>query len=171
MLSPSKPVLYIDIDGVVADSVQWWLNLASVECWKPFPFEKHTSYSTMDCLGVNLAPYYMDYRGVQMVDGSKSALVRLNVYYDVRYVTVGFGEDWLRAQGLTGEVIRIKDRSLLRGYALIDDYEKNLEGFIGKKYLVKQPWNPNGWTWGEIEEDLLKDAYNGFANGVLWTPV
>lgn len=166
-----KPVIYIDIDGVVADSVRWWLNLASVEKWKTFLYEEHTSYRTQDCLGIDLAPYYMDYRGVCPVYGSMLALVRLQSYYDVRFVTVGFGEPWLRAQGLSGEVIHIKDRSLLRGYALIDDYDKNLENFIGKKYLVKQPWNPNGQTWKEIEEDLLNDAYNGFTNGVLVSPV
>ena len=162
-----KPVLFVDIDGTVADSMRWWLNLASVKNWKTYPFDGHTTYDTKKCLGIDLSEFYEDYRGVEYVDGARDALVRLGCYYDIRYVTVGHGEQWLRAQGVSGEVIRIKDRSLLRGYALIDDYNKNLEGFIGRKFLVKQPWNPSGWTWKDIEDDLMGDAYAGFSTVVV----
>ena len=166
-----KPVLFIDIDGTVADSVKWWLNLASVKNLKPYPFEKHTEYDTRDCLGIYLGEFFQDYRGVEMVEGSRDALVLVNLYYDIRFVTAGYGEDWLRAHGYTHEVIRIRDRSVLRGYALIDDYADNLTGFIGKKYLVKQPWNPNGLTWDEIGKDLVNDARNGFADAIQFAPV
>jgi 5'(3')-deoxyribonucleotidase len=170
-----KPKIFIDIDGTVADSIPWWLVLYNAEHHTTHSVYDMTTYDPKESLGISLEKYYEDYRGVTFMSGFWSAYVRLNCYYDLRFVTVGYGEEWLRMNGISGEVIRIKDRSVLNGYALIDDCEKNLFGFQGHKYLMKQPWNNNSAlttvTWAQIEEDLLKDAYNLFTPRVFVYPI
>lgn len=153
--------IFIDIDGTVADSIPWWMTLYNHDNWKSYTKYDLTSYDPIECIGIDISPYYMDYRGVSMVNGFASAFLYLKQYYNIVFVTAGFGTDWLRAQGIDNEVIQSKSRKYLKGYALIDDYDKNLLEFEGEKFLMEQPWSMKSEhyipvTWEEITEVLLE---------------
>ena len=46
------------------------------------------------------------------------------------------------------DYVEAADKSLVRADVMIDDYFKNLEGFQGKGYLFRQPWNAGvGWPY------------------------
>lgn len=160
-----KQTLFIDIDGTIADSFPWWLSLYNVKNHKSVQMSQITKYD-VSWLG-GISEFYDDYRGVQPVAGACSAVSILSVYYNVVFVTVGHGRHWLERYTYVTDnnFIQVKDRSLLRGFALIDDYDKNIESFNGLGFLVKQPWN-NGQSWEEIKEELLRYAKNDVADGV-----
>jgi 5'(3')-deoxyribonucleotidase len=163
-----KKTIFIDIDGTVADSIPWWLSLYNVEHFETWQKSDVTEYGKIPS---GLSQYYDDYRGVNSVDGANEAIERLSCYYRIVFVTVGQGEYWLKERYWDSEVIRIRDRSLLKGFAIIDDCDKNVESFDGLGFLVKQPWNPNGKTWKEITEELLSYANDDIADGVSVSPV
>lgn len=152
--------IFIDIDGTFADSVPWWITLFNHDHLTSYTKYDLTEYDPRRCMGIDLSPYYVDYRGVSVVKGALSATARLQEFYTIAFVTAGFGSDWLRAQGYRGEIIQCKNRSFLRGFALIDDYDKNLDAFEGEKFLIEQPWTMNSkystYTWERITEVLLE---------------
>lgn len=172
-----KPVLYVDVDGVLADSMAWWLTLYNIKNCTSFQKEQVTCWETQECLGTSLNEYFSDYRGVSEVPGAKNSVFRLSLKYEVILTTAGSGKDWAIAHGFNYPVFHVplKMKKHLRGFALIDDYEKNLDGFDGLQFLMDQPWNRNsgrvGMNWEQITEELLDYAKNGFTAGVQWTPV
>lgn len=170
----SKPVLYVDVDSTIADTMPWWLSLYNVDNCTSWQKSQIKTWE----LPMNLEKYFTDYRGVDWVVGAKKAITNLSIYYRIVFATAGYGREWLTYRRTVGEndFIQIKDKSLLRGFALIDDYDKNLLGFEGRKYLLAQPWNfasehYQSQRWEEIEEDLLKYALNGYSDGVSASPV
>lgn len=165
--------IFVDVDGVLANSVAWWLTLYNYEHMTNHQMVDFTTYDPRKCWGISLEDYYHDYRGVYLVPGASSGTARLSMYYRLVYVTIGYGKEWLQQYvHITNKnFIQVADRGLLRGYALIDDNQDNLDVFNGKTFLMKQPWNPNGQTWEEITEELLNDARSGFTDGVSVSPV
>lgn len=158
----SKPVLFIDIDGTLVDSIPWWLALYNYDHQTTFTKHDITQYDIEKAIGINLEPYYLDYRGARFVEGAYDAVVRLQTKYRIVYVTVGFGIEWVRQHGYIHKMdfAQIADRSLLRGYALIDDCPANLDVFQGERFLVRQPWNEgrglNDTTWKDIARHLME---------------
>lgn len=160
-----KPVIFVDIDGTVADSMFFWL-----ECYNK---DRGTRYAVSDIKEYHLSKtfedwetfedYYHNYRGVLPVDGSMEAIMQLREKYRIVFVTAGFGEEWLFSwfQPRAEDFMICRDRSLLRGYALVDDNPANLDVFIGQRFLISQPWNRGrglgDTTWKEITEYLLND--------------
>jgi 5'(3')-deoxyribonucleotidase len=84
----------------------------------------------------------------------------LSTKYRIVYATVGLGSAWLKLHSLPKpEIAVIGDKSLLRGFALIDDNPMNLDGFVGERFLLSQPWNCerglNDSTWSKITKYLM----------------
>jgi 5'(3')-deoxyribonucleotidase len=152
----------VDIDGVVADSVRRWVELHNQDHNTNYTIEDVTDYDFNQCAMPFKAmeQYYTRYDGVVPVKGSLESIDVLKTKYRIVFATSGYGADWLDFYILQPEIIQIKDKSLLRGYALIDDYPLNLDGFIGVRYLHRQPWNTNRGlndvTWKEITEHLME---------------
>lgn len=159
----SAPVVYIDIDGVVADSIPWWLALHNQRTGTRWTKEDIKKYEDARFL----EPYFTNYDYVLPVSGAFESIGKITSRYRVVFATSGSGEDWLR--GLLGsnstdfEYIRIKSKYLLKGFALIDDYEWMARRFteentgFGIGVVLKQPWN-NGTSWEKITEWLLNES-------------
>jgi 5'-nucleotidase len=70
--------------------------------------------------------------------------------------------DWLKQYGFITDqkdYIETRDKSLVRADILIDDYQGNLDVFVGRKILFGQPWNLSeefnpkylyAYTWREV---------------------
>ena len=155
-----KPVLFVDIDGVMADSITWWLELYNRDHGTTHKKEDVTGWDTRDCIKADLSPYFSNYEGVLPIDMAFYYVSVLSSKYRIVYATVGQGSRWLMLHSLPKpEIVQINDKSLLRGFALIDDRPLNLDGFIGERYLLSQPWNRgrnlNDATWEEITTHLM----------------
>lgn len=168
--------IFIDVDGCVADSISWWLQLYNRDHHTEYGLKDITAYN-VESLGIPLSVYYHDYRMVEPVKGALEAIDTLRNYYRVVFATAGYGKNWLtdHVAFSAEDFIEIKDKSLLRGYALIDDYDRNLHGFVGRRLMVKQPWNERsavyvGLTWKEITEALIHET-STIADGVCWAPI
>lgn len=167
-----KPVLFVDVDGTIVDSMQWWLTVYNYKNCTAFTKEQVTQWELEKCIGISLNEYFDDYKGAQEIKGAKTSLIRLQSYYDIVLTTAGSGKHWAEMHGFCYPVIHVplRMKRLLRGYALVDDYDKNLDGFVGKQFMIDQPWNRNsgrvGMNWEQITEELINDAKNSFTDGV-----
>lgn len=154
-----KPVLFVDIDGVMAESVVWWLQLFNIANGTNHKKEDVTSYDSRECIKADLSPYFDNYEGVLPVDGAWHWIRVLEIKYRIVFATVGQGSCWVLSYRPDSEIAVIKDKSLLRGYALIDDRPLNLDGFVGERFLLSQPWNTgrglNDTSWYEIAKYLM----------------
>ena len=161
-----KPVLFVDIDGVMADSHEWWIARYNTDNGTQWVKEDFTEWNTMKQHGVDLSSYFDDYSGVLPVQGAFTCVAKLSDCYRVVFATAGFGEEWLRSYVGDVEVIRVQDKSLLRGFALIDDRPANLDVFQGERFLLRQPWNTgrglNDSTWPVITYHLMEVAHEVF---------
>src|SRR5574339_319500 len=115
----AKPVLFVDLDGTVIDSIKWWVDLYNLDHNTDYTKDDIKTYALDK---INLQPYFYNYQGADWVPGAKQGIKKLSKYYDIVYVTVGFGKAWLmqRVEVTTDNFIHIKNRGLLRGYGLID---------------------------------------------------
>lgn len=156
----AKDVIFVDIDGVMADSHTWWLDLYNRDHGTNHRREDCTEWDIRMQLGVDLFPYFGNYDGVEPIQGSLTAVGWLKSKYRIVFATAGDGSNWLKKYYSNPEVIRIQDKSLLRGFALIDDNPMNLDGFVGQRFLISQPWNRgrglNETTWPEVAQYLMK---------------
>lgn len=154
-----KPVLFVDIDGVMADSVSYWLRLYNDDHGTNWTLKDITEWK-LDFLEHPISVYFNDYSNVQPVPDSLNCVGELMHFYRVVFATAGQGSNWLLGWIPDAEIIQVKDKSLLRGYALIDDYPLNLDVFIGERFLLSQPWNTNRGlndsTWNEIKKHLME---------------
>ena len=154
-----KPVLFVDIDGVMAESIVYWLTLFNAHHGTSHKKEDVTGWDTRECIKADLSPYFGRYEGVEPVEGAFFHVDVLQSKYRIVFATVGQGSTWLKTYRPKAEIAQIQDKSLLRGFALIDDRPSNLDTFIGMKFLLAQPWNTgrglNAATWKEITQYLM----------------
>lgn len=159
-----NPILYIDIDGVMADSIPWWLAL--------YNKQNHTRYTKEDIKKWGdadlLVPFFQNYDYVLPVPGAFEALGKLCQKFTVKFASSGYGIPWMEDQlsfeAENFEFIQIKSKWLLRGFALVDDNTETVLKFIDNNqgkynrggYVLKQPWN-RGLTWEQITEYLLDE--------------
>ena len=155
-----KPVLFVDIDGVMADALSWWLTLYNQDHGSNHKKSDVTSWDTRICLKADLSPYFSNYDMVEPIPYALASVGILSANYRIVYATMGQGSNWLKKYITNPEIITCKDKSLLRGFALIDDNPSNLDGFIGERFLMSQPHNRgrglNETTWPQITEYLMK---------------
>lgn len=160
-----KPVLFVDVDGTIADSMPHWVDLynhAHATNHKP---EDIKSWGGMNDVFEDMGAfdeYFKDYRGVLPVYGSLRAIEKLRTKFRVVFVTVGFGKQWLFNWFAPdkNDFMICADRSLLRGFALVDDAPHNLDVFVGQRFLMAQPWNINQnlneTNWDAITDYLME---------------
>jgi Uncharacterized protein conserved in bacteria len=157
-----KPVLYVDNDNVMADSMVWWIKLYNHENHSRYTVDDFTEWSLDRFPG--MGKHFTNYEGVQPVRGALKSIATLEKKYRIVFATAGFGSHWLKKRIPTAEIVHITDKSLLRGFAMIDDYPLNLDGFQGFRYLFSQPWNRNRGlnevTWEPIVEHLMSMEAN-----------
>lgn len=157
-----KPVLFVDIDGTVADSSAWWIALYNQEHNTRFDKYMIVDYDFKKFIPGGLEKYYTDYSHVYPIEGALTALYALRSFYRIVFATAGFGVDWIQRWFPVEkkDVVQVSDKSLLHGYGLVDDYPLNLDVFDGQKFLLRQPWNTgrdlNDVTWQEITNYLLE---------------
>lgn len=154
-----KPILFVDIDGVMADSIPWWLFLYNNHHQTAHRKEDVTTWDTRECIQADLSPYFSNYDLVEPVEDSIKSLMILTTKYRIVFATVGFGGAWLSRFVHDPEIVTLRDKSLLRGFALIDDHPSNLDVFIGERFLMDQPWNRgrglNESNWKDITRYLM----------------
>lgn len=154
-----KPVLFVDIDGVMANSQSWWLTLYNFEHGTSYTINQLTEWDTRKHLNVDFSPYFSNYDLVEPIEGSLAWVSYLSTIYRIVYATSGQGSIWLHRYISNPEIVVLQDKSLLRGFGLIDDRPDNLDVFQGERFLLRQPWNTNRGlndsTWDEIGSYLI----------------
>jgi 5'-nucleotidase len=166
----------IDVDGVLADLITNWLRWYNVEYNDHLIPEDITAWETdrfvkPEC-GKKIYTYLDDPKLYDEVLPHRDALKAINVLkslgHRVVYPTTsplassGRKFYWLEQYGFIQDkkdYIETSDKSLIRADALVDDYYKNLDGFVGIKILLAQPWNADkkdnknylhAYTWGDV---------------------
>jgi len=155
-------IIFCDMDGVVANIIDNWLtqynkewndNLTSscITGWDLKNFVKPECGSKIEDI-IHKENFFLDatvYPGSQeylkkIVDDGHDVffatsspiymypLIEKHLWIDKYFSFIG-----------SRKVVCLKNKWLLRGNVLIDDYEFNLENFNGHKILLRQPWNEN----------------------------
>src|SRR5687768_3112230 len=162
--SAMKPVLFVDVDGTVADSMSHWVACYNADRGTRFTVDDIKEYhlsQTFEDWEV-FEDYYRNYRGVLPVEGSLAAIEELRENFRIVFVTAGYGEEWVTSwfNVRREDFMTNCDRSLLRGFGLVDDNPANLDVFIGQRFLISQPWNRgrglNETTWTAIVQHLTE---------------
>lgn len=154
-----KPVIFVDIDDVMCDSWSWWVTLYNKEHGTSYVKDDFTEWKA-DFLEHPIEVYFHNYDKVEPIKGAFGHVGILQKKYRIVFATAGHGWEWMKFFMPNAEIIYIQDKSLLRGFALIDDKPLNLDGFIGLRYLYRQPWNTNRGlndaTWEDITKHLME---------------
>jgi 5'-nucleotidase len=150
-------IIACDVDGVLADIHTVWyarynkdyndtLKPRDVTEWEVDKFVKP------EC-GLKIYDYLKDptlYNEVLPYPGALDFINKLKKLGRVVYATSSpiesYGRKflWLKEHGFIksqSDYFEARDKSLVRAYILIDDYQENLRHFIGIKILFGQPWN------------------------------
>lgn len=158
-------IILVDIDGVVADTQQRWLNLYNAEyvdslCVEDIREWQVHRFTKPEC-GARIYDYLRMpdlYDEVLPVDGAVLGLSRIRqMGHTVRYVSAGFYNGkvkWLHdnaflvdyphgtdAWEATRDVVLTADKSMIRGDILVDDRYDNVAEFPGHGILFNRPWN------------------------------
>lgn len=172
-------IAFVDVDGVVADLISVWLsrynkdyndNLKSFDItdWgvdafvKPEAKQKIFSYIEDSSIYDDVHPIQFSYEGIETLRNYGFRVVFITTPSPNTY---GRKLEWLIHYAFldnkfSKDYIETRDKSLVYGDIMIDDYYKNLEGFSGKKLLFNQPWNYNNqqlkhYSWSTIIQDVL----------------
>lgn len=171
-----KKRLIVDMDGVLSDIYSQYLS---------YEFEDLKTRQDLNALNgipgeeafVNHSLYINSegfFLTANPIEGSRSALEKLNRSYDVFVVSsatqfpfsLGEKMKWLEQYFPFihwKQIVLCGSKELISGDIMIDDHFKNLDTFNGKTILFTQPHNANSPTkgharvhhWAEIEELLL----------------
>lgn len=167
-------IVYVDMDGVVADIIPYWLYRYNTD------FLDDLSYEDIRCWNLEtlVKPLcgehirdYLDEQGffakARVIAGAIDALREISFSHKVYFAThspetsrTAYYEKctWVdRYFPFIGgdRVISVKDKGLLLGDVLIDDKPENLIMFQGRRVLYDQPWNRSfleGVSWFEAYE-------------------
>lgn len=180
-MSPRKTIGF-DVDGVLADLHPAWyapynkdyndnLKTNDVRSWGVH------EYVRPDC-GKKIYEYLKNphlYDKVKPIKGAIETIATLKkkgfriVYATSTPIeTSGRKYYWLVQWGFVDcqkDYVELSDKSLFYADALVDDYEGNLENFVGRKILFSRPWNkaqennPN-YCHATSWKDVLKYCYD-----------
>lgn len=180
---PSKPILGVDIDNVLAQSDARLRAMIREMCGIDLREEQMTRYG-YEAYGVTeeqLTEVFRVFnvktcRTLKVVPGAKAAMLRLTRRYEIVLVTSRNQESkagteyWLRAKGLPYDQLHFNDEKHALGipyHAFIEDRHEHAHRIAGtgaSVYLLTQPWNgqplahPNVRrvdSWSDILEHLL----------------
>jgi len=174
-----KKIILIDVDDVVTDFMTNWLAFYNqefndnikkedIDDWNITNFIKPEAHQRI---------YEYIYEGdvfttAEPTGNSIKSLKEIMSWNICRivYVTAGDSNDakynWLTERGLLNtrdNFVACHDKSLIRGFSILDDKYSNVNNFLGKGYLFDQPWNQKFlypdriFTWDEYVEKIRKE--------------
>jgi 5'(3')-deoxyribonucleotidase len=141
-----KKILFIDVDGTVANTPHWWLTLYNRKHRTKWTVDQITEWDWRNLLEHDISEFYGNYIGAKPVTDALESIWRLAGKYRIVFATAGWGREWLRSYYPAfrdTDFIQVADKSLLSGWGLIDDNPANLDVFQGQRFLLRQPWNVN----------------------------
>ncbi len=170
-----KPVLLIDLDGVIVELLPMWLAEYALLSGEHLKVEDITEYHHEKFVQHNSAWWAALEPALEKakpVPGAIQAIERLREFYDMSFVTychpaapraAQIKTVWMRTylgSWTTDRMIFTRQKHIIRGDIMIEDCEENLVKW--RKHnepcttiLVKAPYNPTGWDWNWIEDSLI----------------
>lgn len=162
-MSDKRPVVFCDVDDVIADLCTEWVRLYNADYDDTLRREDVTDWNIAkfvkpEC-GDAIFNYFHNkdlYDKVLPVEGSTHGIFALReMGYRVVYATscnismAGLKLQWLDdygflsmdMRGISKDYIEVSDKHLLLGDTLIDDYHHNLNGFQGRRILFNASHN------------------------------
>lgn len=156
-------LLYIDVDGVIADLGPVWLGIYNADFDDNLTVDDLVDWDLHNLVkpecGTKIYDYLKNpalYDTVKPYDGALEAINHLkHVGHRIVYPTATPFESagrkffWLNDWGFKvdkKDYIEINDKSLLKGGYLLDDGYHNVRAFWGTGYLWTRPWN-KGFIW------------------------
>jgi 5'(3')-deoxyribonucleotidase len=141
-----KKILFVDVDGTVANTPHWWLTLYNRKYRTAWTVDQITEWDWRTLLEHDISEFYGNYIGAKPMTDALESIWRLAGKYRIVFATAGWGREWLRSYYPTfrdENFVQVADKSLLNGWGLIDDNPANLDVFQGQRFLLRQPWNVN----------------------------
>ena len=149
-------IIVFDVDSVLADLQTVWLgdynkdwkdNLTSAQL---LHWDMH-KFVTPEC-GTDIYKYLTAeiYDRVKPFEGARDCVVAARTMARVIFATTapvesyGRKYQWLKEHRFIDDprdYVECRDKGLVRGNVLIDDYHENLYKFVGRKILYSAPWN------------------------------
>ena len=181
-------IIYVDLDGTIVDIIQNWLS--------DYNFDYDDNLTEEDIIEYGLDPFVKEECGMKIYDylanegfftKAKPELDAIELIgklnergHDIFFATktplnsrTAFYEkcQWVDLHvPIIGKekVISIRQKGLLKGDCLIEDYEENLRIFEGLRILIDRPWNRHvkgDWfvrckTWKEVEEIIEIEEFS-----------
>jgi len=153
-----KKVIILDVDDVVLDLVSNWLRLYNRDFNDDVILEDITEWNIAKFVKPKAKFYIYDYvhRGAVFetaspIKDSIDSIHEILSWSDICrivYVTAGdplnSKEKWLKRYNILPnrkDFVSCIDKSLIRGFSILDDKYSNVTNFIGKGYLFDKPWN------------------------------
>jgi 5'(3')-deoxyribonucleotidase len=168
----------IDMDGVIADTGQQFLNWYEMKTGIRFPKDYLDGKTELDALPNQSAKKFVFetgfFRGVPVMEGAKEAVMELMKYFDVYIVSAAMEfpqsltekYEWLREHFpfiSWRNIIFCGDKSIIGTDYMIDDHVKNLDCCKGTPFLFTAGHNldinhhKRVNNWKEVLE-LMKEA-------------
>lgn len=168
MVGMTKPIVWCDVDGVLADFSAKFLNTLGVITNRIIDAADVTDFD-MSAVGspaelaeawavVDQTPDFVRHLPA-IHDGMEGVRLLRQAGYDVRAATAPRWSScgwmpsrtaWLLERGFTDrQIVHIGDKSVLRGRTLIDDALHNINAWADANpynaaFLVNRPWNRSG---------------------------
>lgn len=170
-----KPVLLLDMDGVVVNLLPRWLAEYHLISGEHIAIEEITEYHHEKFVSHKQAWWYALEPALfkaAPVPGALEAVTRLSELYDIYFVTYCSPQApmamiakryWLKTHLPwfdLDKVIYTKSKHLIKGDFLVEDSVEMMDNWCkhnlgGAGLLIKAPYNPYfGMTWEEIENWL-----------------
>lgn len=176
-------MILIDMDGVLANIHNKWLDMINNHHGTSYRYKDITSWDIHLCLNLPESVYkFIDVPGffeeAKPIEDSQKVLESLWQRYPCRIVSAASYSNnaviekvrWLKKYYpfiKNKEIIFTKDKSVIAGHYLIDDGHINLRDFPGVSVVFDQPWNqdfiidpPKSFRvrgWKEINKHFLGD--------------
>jgi len=171
--------IILDVDDVILDLVPNWLRLYNKDFNDNLTTEQVTEWNITKFIKPEAKQSIYKYvhggevfRTAQPIKGAIKSILQIISWQNNRivYVTAGDPMDakynWLCKHKILfrrEDFVTAFDKSLIRGFSILDDKYENVVGFKGKQYLFDRPWNrhynaPNRiYDWKEYMTQLRKD--------------
>jgi len=152
-MNTKRKSIAIDMDGVIADTAQQFLNWYEMKHGIRFGREKFHGVSELDALPDRAARKFVFetgfFRGVPVMEGANEAVTELMKYFDVYIVSAAMEfpqsliekYEWLKEHFpfiTWRNIIFCGDKSIIGTDYMIDDHVKNLENYKGRAFYSLQ---------------------------------
>jgi len=155
-MSEKRKSIAIDMDGVIADTAQQFLNWYEMKTGIKLTKEDIHGKTELEALPNQLAKQFVYepgfFRGVPVMGGAKEAVIELMKHFDVYIVSAAMEfpqslpekYEWLREHFpfiTWNNIIFCGDKSIIGTDFMIDDHVKNLDRCKGRPFLFSAGHN------------------------------